>query len=316
VSARTRLQRLVRVRRARRDGARIERALAERNVARAEQASRESEHSLQAQTQRFAADAQAGAHAPWWQSAVSGLVGLGTVAQEARAASEEAGAKRDAAGERLMGARRGLRAAERLADRQERRLRREQERAAQRRLDEMGLPRGSRLTRSGVWILLALMLGTAGRGAAEPDAASVSDHGIAVLLGEIRVRQAEHDARERELQDRELRVSELESAVRLRLDELEALSTAVEERIVGWEYANEDKAISRLAKIYGTMEPRTAASLLEQLELELATRIVAKMKHKQSAALLPLLSQSRALAMSRNVAHPLGTGLQAQEITP
>ena len=87
----------------------------------------------------------------------------------------------------------------------------------------------------------------------------------------------------------------------------------MEDRIAGWEYANEDKSLSRLAKIYGTMPPRTAASLLEQLDLDLATRIVAKMKHKQSAALLPLLSQPRALAMSRNVAHPLGNGARKQE---
>lgn len=316
MSARARLQRLVRVRRARRDGARIQRTRAEQAAERAEQALRESQQGLDAQARRFAADARSGAPAPLWRSAVAGLAGLSSAAGEARATSEEAGAKRDTARERLVEARRGLRAAERLAERQERRLRREQERAAQRRLDEMGLRRKSRLWRSGAWLLLALMLGAAGRGSAEPEAAPAPDHGVAVLLGEIRVRQAELDTRERELADREQRVSELEAAAKVRLDELEGLATAVEERIVGWEYANEDKAISRLAKIYGTMAPRTAASLLEQLELDLATRIVAKMKHKQSAALLPLFSQPRALAMSRNVAHPLGTGLQPQETTP
>lgn len=40
--------------------------------------------------------------------------------------------------------------------------------------------------------------------------------------------------------------------------------------------------------------------------MELATQIVAGMKHKQSAAVLSLVSEDRALAMSRNVAHPLG----------
>ena len=45
---------------------------------------------------------------------------------------------------------------------------------------------------------------------------------------------------------------------------------------------------------------------MEDLEVELATQIVSKMKHKQSAAVMALVSRERALAMSRKVAHPLG----------
>ena len=173
------------------------------------------------------------------------------------------------------------------------------------------LARRSRLGRLGLAVLLVLVAGHAGPGTAEPGA--TPDHGIALLLGEVRAREAALDARERELRDREQRLGELEAGVGARLSELEALAAQVENRIAGWEYAQQDKALARLARIYGTMPPRTAASLLEQLELDLATRIVAKMKHKQSAALLPLLSQPRALAMSRNVAHPLGAGKKREE---
>ena len=45
---------------------------------------------------------------------------------------------------------------------------------------------------------------------------------------------------------------------------------------------------------------------LELLDLELATAVLAKMKPRQSAQLIPLLSEERALAVSRFVGHPLG----------
>ena len=45
---------------------------------------------------------------------------------------------------------------------------------------------------------------------------------------------------------------------------------------------------------------------MEALEIELATQIVRKMKPKQAAALLPLLSEPRAISISRFVGHPLG----------
>jgi len=313
VSARTRLQRLLRVRRARRDAAGLARALAAGEAQRAEDELAASRERFAGQSGAFAVDARRGADASWWRSAAAGIAGLGAAADACQDAAHEAGARRDAARDELVAARRRLRAAERLAERMERRLRRDEQRAAQRRLDEMGRSGARRFPKLGAWLVLAVAVGLTGPARAEPGAAAPSDPGVAVLLGEIRARQAELDARERELQDREQRVGELEANVRMRLDELETLATAVEQRIVGWEYANQDKSLSRLAKIYGTMPPRTAASLLEQLDLDLATRIVAKMKHKQSAALLPLLSQPRALAMSRSVAHPLGQGVAPAE---
>ena len=90
-----------------------------------------------------------------------------------------------------------------------------------------------------------------------------------------------------------------------RLADAERIAAAVEERIETWRAEQGDKSISRLARIYGGMPPAKAAPLLERFDLELATRIVAKMKPAQSAALLPFLSPERAVAMSWLVAHPL-----------
>jgi flagellar motility protein MotE (MotC chaperone) len=128
---------------------------------------------------------------------------------------------------------------------------------------------------------------------------------VVPLLAELRSRHAELDRRERELDDREAHVRELEKVAGARLTEIETIAAAIEQRIEGWKAEQGDKSISRLARIYGGMPPAKAAPLLDALDLDLATRIVAKMKPPQSAALLPNLSPERALAMSWLVAHPL-----------
>lgn len=138
-----------------------------------------------------------------------------------------------------------------------------------------------------------------------PNEPEAREYGVTTLLEEIRLHRVQLDRRTRELDDRKRQVEELERVATARLSELEELATVVEQRIAAWEESNGD-AIRQLAKIYSSMPPGRAAPLLEQMDIELATQLVAKMKHKDSASVLSLLSQERALAMSRQVAHPLG----------
>jgi len=161
--------------------------------------------------------------------------------------------------------------------------------------------------RSGLILGLGLLFAIAAAGADEPktESPATPDHGVTALLEEIRGRQAALDRRERELDDRERRVAELEQLSLDRLSELKDIQRIVEDRIAEWQEASGD-TIRRLAKIYAAMPPPQAAGLMEDLEVELATQIVSKMKHKESAAVLSLVSRERALAMSRKVAHPLG----------
>ena len=126
------------------------------------------------------------------------------------------------------------------------------------------------------------------------------------LLSDIRTRHRELDQRERDLAERERGVAELERAVAARLAEVESVSERIEQRIAAWEESHGSRSVSKLAKIYGSMEPNRAAPLVEGLDLELATAVLAKMKPRQSAQLIPLLSEERALAVSRFVGHPLG----------
>ena len=162
------------------------------------------------------------------------------------------------------------------------------------------------MTKTGALLVCAgvALLATVGHGET-PEKPENREYGVTTLLEEIRLHRVQLDRRARELDDRERQVEELERVATERLAELEKLAQVVERRIAAWEESNGD-AIRQLAKIYSSMPPERAAPLLERMDVELATQLVAKMKHKNSASVLSLVSEERALAMSRKVAHPLG----------
>lgn len=293
------LDALLRLRRSQRDRRDLERACAERalRAARGEHA-----QSLAREAEGAAALLRAGREGrpgAWWPGAAQGIAMLVRLARSRAECVGEAESARDAAERERVAAERALMLLLRLNERVERERRRSRERAEQRRLDEIGTRR-----------VLAALLALLAFGGASPSSASAGgpaggDPALAPVLAELRTKQTQLERRERELDDRERHVTELEAAASAQLDEASALAAQVEERMNAWQQTQGDKAIARLARIYGSMAPQAAAPLLEALELELATRIVAKMKPEKSSALLPFVSEERALAMSRLVARPL-----------
>lgn len=128
--------------------------------------------------------------------------------------------------------------------------------------------------------------------------------GVQPLLGEIRLRQAQLDQRERALIDRERAQLEIEKLVEAQLQEVADQRRTMERRMESWE-SEQGERVRKLAKIYAAMKPVKAARLLEGLESNLSTQIISNMKPKQSAAILERIESERALAVSRKVAHPL-----------
>ena len=124
------------------------------------------------------------------------------------------------------------------------------------------------------------------------------------LVGELRAMKRRLAAREAELDARERAVGELEAEALRLLQQVEALRAALDEQITEWEQEN-DSRIARLAKVYAEMPPAKAAPLLEGLDLDLATRLLTRMKHKDSAQVMALLPNEVALRLSRRVARPL-----------
>jgi flagellar export protein FliJ len=233
----------------------------------------------------------------WWHPASFGAVALAEQVEREEAAASAARNACSAAQEDAFAAERSLRALERLAERIAERERRSRARAEQRRLEDVanGVRRAT--------LALALVAGAlAASGLARAQEASPA---VIPLLADLQARHAELDRRERTLADREAHARELEKVAGARLAQAEEIAAQVEQRIEAWHKEQGDKPIGRLARIYAGMAPAKAGPLLERLDLDLATRIVAKMKPQESAELLPFLSPERALAMSWLVAHPL-----------
>ncbi len=141
-------------------------------------------------------------------------------------------------------------------------------------------------------------------GLAATDAGAQQAPDVGRLLLEMRQRESQLDRRARELDERERTIVELETRVDERLAELRQMQETIEQRIRDWEAQDGDR-IKRLAKVYEAMPPGSAAPLLENLELDLATSIVSSMKAKKSAAVLAAMDPEEALSMSRRVARPL-----------
>ena len=126
----------------------------------------------------------------------------------------------------------------------------------------------------------------------------------AMLIAELRTQQLRLGTRERELAARERAVGELEAQALRVLEEAEAIRALLERRAEEWERRAENR-LTRLAKVYGAMPPVRSAPILEALDLELATEILTRMKHKESAKVMALMSDDSALRISRKVARPL-----------
>jgi flagellar motility protein MotE (MotC chaperone) len=57
--------------------------------------------------------------------------------------------------------------------------------------------------------------------------------------------------------------------------------------------------IEQLANVYGSMDPKEAASLIEQLDITIALNLLQKMPEKRIAQILALMNPERALGITR-----------------
>lgn len=124
------------------------------------------------------------------------------------------------------------------------------------------------------------------------------------LLSVVRERTVKLELREQEVAAREQTLDALEAETLRILEEARAIRLRVEQRIEEWEAQLGDR-VARLAKVYAEMPANRAAPLLEGIGLDLATEVVARMKPKDSAAVLAKMSEGSALRISKRVARPL-----------
>jgi flagellar motility protein MotE (MotC chaperone) len=124
---------------------------------------------------------------------------------------------------------------------------------------------------------------------------------VRALLGALEKRQAELEARARELDGREERLALYEKDVIAKVASLEEIEKRLSARAKAATQAV-DAAAESLAKIYGTMKPESAAPILDRLDDPTVLTIFRRMKEKQVGEILPLMTRERAIALTQALA--------------
>lgn len=118
------------------------------------------------------------------------------------------------------------------------------------------------------------------------------------ILTALDERRAQLEERSRKLEDRERDIDQRDQEFAARLQQLRDLTNSLK--------TNRDKddhkrntQLEQLANVYGSMEPKEAASLIEQLDITISLALLQKMPEKRIAQILALMSPERALSITK-----------------
>ncbi len=123
-------------------------------------------------------------------------------------------------------------------------------------------------------------------GVSTPDSLSVFQQ------KEIEIRK-----REEQVKEREERLGRLEKEIEQKLKDLLALQKEVQS-VRAEKQETQNTKVRSLAKIYGTMKPKEAARLMENLDDKLVMGIIATMTPDEAAAILALMEVKKAAKIS------------------
>jgi flagellar motility protein MotE (MotC chaperone) len=71
---------------------------------------------------------------------------------------------------------------------------------------------------------------------------------------------------------------------------------------------NQQKAISKLAKMYEGMKPREAAKIAAKLDVDLLVQIIPRMKERAAAKLLAAMETSKAVRITQRLGEAKPSG--------
>ena len=116
-------------------------------------------------------------------------------------------------------------------------------------------------------------------------------------LSAFQQKEIEIRKREEQLKEKEERLGKLEKEIEQKVKDLLALQKEIQAvRIEKQETQN--TKVRGLAKIYGTMKPKEAAKLMENLDDKLVMGIIATMTPDEAAAILSLMEVKKAAKIS------------------
>ena len=131
----------------------------------------------------------------------------------------------------------------------------------------------------------------------EKVAKSKSGQSTTESLGVFQQKEIELRKKEEQLKEKEERLSKLEKEIELKVKDLLALQKEVQS-VRSEKQETQNTRVKGLAKIYGTMKPKEAAKLMENLDDKLVMGIIATMTPDEAAAILSLMEVKKAAKIS------------------
>ena len=133
-----------------------------------------------------------------------------------------------------------------------------------------------------------------------PQDPPISDSERAVLL-ELRQRREQLESREAGLVTREAMLTATERKLTGRVDELQALQKKLE-ALEASRVQREDSGWQGLVKLYETMKPRDAATILNELDMQVLLQVIDRMKEGKAAPILAAMHPDRAREVTDRLA--------------
>ena len=116
-------------------------------------------------------------------------------------------------------------------------------------------------------------------------------------LSAFQQKEIEIRKREEQLKEKEDRLGKLEREIEQKVKDLLALQKEVQS-VRAEKQETQNTKVRSLAKIYGTMKPKEAARLMENLDDKLVMGIIATMTPDEAAAILALMEVKKAAKIS------------------
>lgn len=118
------------------------------------------------------------------------------------------------------------------------------------------------------------------------------------ILKSLDTRRVELEDRRKQLEEKEIDIRNKEREYAARLTEIKTITQELKEDRVKDERKKKNQ-FDQLANVYGSMNPKEAAQLIEQLDITIARQLIERMPEKRIAQILALMTPDRALTITR-----------------
>ncbi len=108
--------------------------------------------------------------------------------------------------------------------------------------------------------------------------------------------------REQELSVKEAQLKQLETELNEKIKHLETLEASIRQEVALYQQIS-DERISHLVKIYSSMKPKAAASLMNNMDLDVATEVFINMKGDIAGGIIANMDTRKAALISKQLAN-------------